>query len=298
VPRFAFNPVTLAATGLMIEPARQNVLSNTTNMMDGNWVRDGASLNTTNDYPLYAAGGNVYYLKGDGSWNTHHVYRMFNNQLSSTRTLSVYPRQHTAVWAQLATSTAFTVFANFNLSNWTLGTRGGGASSSAITPAPNGWYRNDEMTFSTFDAKSFIVYIVEGSNSIRGEFNFTTGGIYVSSPEVEIGSPATSWIADGGTRAADQVTVELGGFRLYTDGIQVGATGPKGDKGDPGDPGATGPTGDKGDPGDPAAAGAKGDKGDPGDPGAAGAKEDKGDPREPCAAGAKGDPGDPGAAGA
>ncbi len=100
---------------------------------------------------------------------------MFNNQLSSFRTLSVYIRQHTAVWAQLAISTAFNVFANFNLSNGTLGTRGGGASSSAITPAPNGWYRC-EMTFSSFDAKSFIVYNVTGSNSIRGELHYTTGG--------------------------------------------------------------------------------------------------------------------------
>ena len=75
------------------------------------------------------------------------------------------------------------------------------------------------MTFSTFDAKSFICYIVEGSNSVRGEFNFTTGGIYISGLQVEIGSLATSWIADGGTRAADQVTVELGRLWLYTDGI-------------------------------------------------------------------------------
>ena len=82
----------------------------------------------------------MYYLKGDGSWNAHQVYRMFNSQLSSTRTLSVYLRQHTEVGTQLATSTTFTVFANFNLSNGTLGTRGGSASSSSITPAPNGWY--------------------------------------------------------------------------------------------------------------------------------------------------------------
>ena len=83
------------------------------------------------------------------------------------------------------------MFVNFNLSNGTLGTRGGGASSASITPAPNGSYLC-QMTLSTFDAKSFICYIVEGSNSIRGEFNFTTGGIYISSPQVEIGSPATS----------------------------------------------------------------------------------------------------------
>ena len=116
---------------------------------------------------------------------------MFNSQLSSTRTISVYLRQHTAVWAQIASSTAFTVFANFNLSNGILGTRGGGASSSAITPAPNGWYRC-KLTFSTFDAKSFIVYLVEGSGSIRGEFNYQSSGIYISIPQVEIGSSATS----------------------------------------------------------------------------------------------------------
>ena len=66
VPRVAFNPVTLAAVGLMIEPHRTNVLSNTNNMMDGNWVRARASINTSNDYPLYTSGGNVYYLTGDG----------------------------------------------------------------------------------------------------------------------------------------------------------------------------------------------------------------------------------------
>ena len=116
---------------------------------------------------------------------------MFKIQLSSTRTISVYRRQHTTVWAQLATSTAFTVYANLNLSNETLGTRGGGASSSSITPALNGWYLC-HMTFSTFDAKSFICYIVEGSGSIRGEFDYQTGGIYISSPHAEIDSPATS----------------------------------------------------------------------------------------------------------
>jgi hypothetical protein len=65
VPRFAFNPATLAAEGLMIETQRQNALSNTKTMMDGNWVRVGASLTAPNDYPLYGAGGNVHYLKGD-----------------------------------------------------------------------------------------------------------------------------------------------------------------------------------------------------------------------------------------
>ena len=46
----------------MIEQARTNVLSNTNNMMDVNWVRVEAYLYTSNDYPLYAAGVNVYYL--------------------------------------------------------------------------------------------------------------------------------------------------------------------------------------------------------------------------------------------
>ncbi len=138
MPRFTFNPIILAAAGLVIEPQRTNVFLNTSNMMDGNWVRVGASLNTSKDYPLYAAGGNVYYFKGDGSWNARRVYRMFNNQLSSNRTIFVYLRQHTAVWTQIATITAFTVFAKFNMANGTLGSRGGGASSSAITPAPNG----------------------------------------------------------------------------------------------------------------------------------------------------------------
>ena len=86
----------------MIKPTRQNVLSNTNNMMDGNWVRTGARLTTSSDYPPYAAGGNVYYLKGDGSLNAHQVYRMFNSQLSSTRTISVLsPAAHGSVGSDL-----------------------------------------------------------------------------------------------------------------------------------------------------------------------------------------------------
>jgi hypothetical protein len=149
--RFQYNPVTLAPSGILVEEHRTNVLSNTDNTMDGNWVRVGASLNTSNDFPLYAARGNVYYFKGDGSWNAHHVYRMFNNQMSLTRTISVYFMQHTVIWAQIAPSTAFIVFVNFNLSNGVLGTLGSGASSSTIVSAPNGWYQC-ELTFSTFDA--------------------------------------------------------------------------------------------------------------------------------------------------
>ena len=80
VLRFQYNPVTLAPRGILVEEQWTNVFSNTNNMMESNWVRVGASLNTSNDFPLYAAGGNVYYLKGDGSWNAHRVYRMFNNQ--------------------------------------------------------------------------------------------------------------------------------------------------------------------------------------------------------------------------
>ncbi len=130
----------------------------------------------------------------------------------------MYLWQHTAVWAQIASSTALNAFTNFNLSKWTLGTRIGGASYSAVTPDPNGWYRC-ELTFSTFDANSFIVYVVDGSGPVRGVFNYQTGGRYLSSPELEIGSPATSWIGGETTRAADQVTVELGGFRVYTERI-------------------------------------------------------------------------------
>ena len=86
----------------------------------------------------------MYYLKGDGSWNAHHVYRMFNSHLSYTQTISVYLQQHTVVWAQLATSTAFNVFANLNLSNGTLCTRGLGriifihhAGSQRVVPVRN-----------------------------------------------------------------------------------------------------------------------------------------------------------------
>ena len=94
----------------MIEQARTNIFSNTNNMMNDNWVRIGASLTSSNDFPLYAAGGNVYCLKGDGSWNAHQFYRMFTSHLI---TISVYRRQHTAVWAQLATSTALHYFCKF-----------------------------------------------------------------------------------------------------------------------------------------------------------------------------------------
>jgi hypothetical protein len=110
VPRFAFNPVILAAEGILIEPQRTYVLPNTNNMMTGIWVRVGDSLNTSNDFTLYAAGGNVYYLKGDERWNVHHVYKMFNSQLSSNRTISVYLRQHTEIRAQIATNAALAVF--------------------------------------------------------------------------------------------------------------------------------------------------------------------------------------------
>ena len=97
----------------MVEEQRTNVLSNTNKMMDGNWVRVEASLNTSNDVPLCAAGGNVYYLKGDGNWNAHQVHRMFNGQLSSTQPISVYLRPHMALWARIPSSTAFTVSSNF-----------------------------------------------------------------------------------------------------------------------------------------------------------------------------------------
>ena len=70
VPRFAFNPVTLAAEGLTIEQARTNVLSKTNIMMDGKWVRVGATLTTHLIFPSTQPEGTCTTSKAMGA-GTH-----------------------------------------------------------------------------------------------------------------------------------------------------------------------------------------------------------------------------------
>ena len=92
--RYQFNPVTLTPT--IIEEQRTNMLWQSNNMLDSIWLKSGATLTASSDFPLYAGGGNVYYLKANGANSNHNTSRLFIYQLNSLRTLSVYLRQHTA----------------------------------------------------------------------------------------------------------------------------------------------------------------------------------------------------------
>ena len=62
------------------------------------------------------------------------------------------------------------------------------------------------------------------TNSTKGELTFLSTGLYLTSSQVEVGPMPSSFIPiDGGvaTRGADQITVELGGFRLFTTAVQT-----------------------------------------------------------------------------
>ena len=141
----------------------------------------------SNDFLIYAAGGNVYHLQGNGLRNSHNVGRGIRES-GNTRTISIYLRQHFATWAQIAVVQVFNFHANFNLSSCTLGNRD--AISSAISTPLNGWYRWS-MTFAKNNATTMILYIVSASKYIGGELNFFSSGFYVSSPHIEGGSTAT-----------------------------------------------------------------------------------------------------------
>ena len=215
LPRFDFNPITLACNGLLIEESRVNLLLQSQNINDAAWTKSDTTV------------GNDVVVSPDGTQNAdklietattaaHFVRQNATAVVGTAYTNSIYLK------AGERTQAVFQIYdgANFNGASVNLSTGAvtsppvdvGGTDISSVVKTVNvgnGWYRvTGTLTQVTGTTRQLRITIQNGSVGVyAGDI---TKGIYVWGAQVEAGAFATSYIptvASQVTRTADVATM-------------------------------------------------------------------------------------------
>jgi hypothetical protein len=233
LPRFEYNPVTLACKGLLIEESRKNIFLNSANLTTASWIPASTILSATaSTSPANTNTANsVTPNNGTGAGNAQ-IYQTQTCSASTAYTYSIYLKANGMTTYQLRliirqSGGAYIGEADVNvdLSAVSVTTTTAGTPptsvSATITAAGNSWYRVT-LTGTTTSLTGLIRC---------GLYNLTTGngtnGVLAWGVQVEAGAFATSYIptdatAGGITRNADVATMTSTNF---SDWYSAGAGG-------------------------------------------------------------------------
>jgi hypothetical protein len=207
-PRFDFDPVTLAAKGLLIEEQRTNLATYSEQFNNAAWTKGNGSI-TAN--AISSPDGAVTADKfSETSANAEHYLLYGAIALSAvTYTASVYLKAGERSWANVYLSPGSVQYALFDLINGVVGATTAGITAS-IQNAGNGWWRCSITKTTTAANHYFVVNPMTGNNTNEIYAGTSGSGIYVWGAQLEAGSFATSYIptvASTVTRSADVASV-------------------------------------------------------------------------------------------
>jgi hypothetical protein len=206
-PRFDYDPVTLAAKGLLIEEQRANLLTYSAQFDDVAWSKTRCTV-TANATASPDGTTNADALVEDTTPSATHPISAAVTVTAAAQTLSFFLKASGRTWAQINLTGTANAFANFNLSNGTLGTVGA-AATAAIVAFGNGWYRCSITATTAAGANTAALYPASADNVI----SFTGSGassLFLYGAQLEAGAFATSYMPTTGsqfTRAADVASV-------------------------------------------------------------------------------------------
>lgn len=202
VPRFDYDPVTLAIRGFLVEDARTNVILQSQAFSTSPWITGSATI-TLNSVtaPDGTMTGTTFTSTSASSW----TYQPFTTAAAA----SIYSA---SVYAKAGTTSAFTLYlysntgpagirATFDLSAGTVGeilTYGGAGNQNAyIENAGNGWY------------KCTIVTACASSTSYYPQPTLLTSGVtvYLWGMQVEVGDTSSSYIPTTTTAASRGIDI-------------------------------------------------------------------------------------------
>jgi len=192
---------TLAATRVgptgLIEKGRENLLLQSNNF-DTTWGTSSAT--PISGYADRNGGTNAWLLRELASTAPHWI-RQSSGLYSGIGTFSFYAKKKDYDWVQFGRSGDGGDYANFNISNGTLGNVSGASIiDRKIDSVGNGWYRCS-VTY-IFGSNSFVgIALIRSDVSTRYEsyLGDGTSGTYIQDAQVEIGLAATDYIESGAT---------------------------------------------------------------------------------------------------
>ena len=229
-PRLDFDPVTLAARGLLVEEQRTNISLHSNDFSQSAWTKINLTNVTTKTTGPDAVTDSGTLLNENTVNSEHGVSLTFSKSASATTyTLSCFAkvgvgRTRITMAGYSNTESGNGTFAPFDLSGGQTGSisnRGSGwaGSTSSITPVGNGWYRCT-LTVTTSTGTDIVFQILNDSGSgtatqARAYAGTVGNGCYIYGAQLEAGSFPTSYIPTGAataTRTADVASVATSQF--------------------------------------------------------------------------------------
>lgn len=191
VARFDYDPVTLAAKGLLIEETRSNIVNYSDDFANTAWLKLNATI-TSNAITAPDGTNTADKLVETVADNVHIVYRSPTVVDGAAYTLSVYAKAAERNWLFMFEDSGSNGNAWFNLSTGTIGTTGSGTVAT-MTNAGNGWYRCS-ITYTQPGTTGRIRYAVTINNAVSEYAGNGTSGIYIWGAQLEAGNFLTSYI--------------------------------------------------------------------------------------------------------
>jgi hypothetical protein len=200
-PRFDYDPVTLAAKGLLIEEQRTNLLVRSAEFDNASWLKSDATV-TANATTAPDGTSTADKLAETATTAGHYLYQSAGS--AATHTASIYAKAAERSWLIVTVNSSNTFF---NVSNGTVGSAPSGFTA-AITDAGNGWYRCSVTA--TLPASGAIVFWTSTANNVTSYAGTAGSGIFIWGAQLEAGAFATSYIptvASQVTRSPDAATM-------------------------------------------------------------------------------------------
>lgn len=201
-PRLVYDPVTLAAQGLLVEEQRTNLLLYSEQFDNASWAKGDATILA--DAILAPDGTTTADKLVENTVNTAHYINQLAGTVGASETRSIYVKSAGRSWFYIAIGAGASAY--FDIINGVLGTVTGGTAT--ITSSGNSWFRctlnatrttNSNNVTATASANNTVSYTGDG-----------TSGIYIWGAQLEAGAFATSYIPTTtaqATRAADVATM-------------------------------------------------------------------------------------------
>jgi hypothetical protein len=209
VPRFDYDPVTLAAKGLLIEEQRTNLLTYSEDFSNAAWTKSNATV-TANATTSPDGATTADTLVEDTATATHYVTTPTVTVTSGVPyTFSCYVKAAGRSWVRFADTAFSNVTAFFNVATGVAGTIGSSVTANSITSVGNGWYRCT-ITYATTTTGSTPRINVASADNTVSYTGDGTSGLFIWGAQLEAGSFATSYIptvASQVTRSADLASV-------------------------------------------------------------------------------------------
>lgn len=221
-PRFDYDPVTLAARGLLVEEQRTNLLLRSEEFDNASWSKSRATVTANATTSPDGTADADKLVEDTTASNTHQVAQTFSATSGTSYSFSVYLKAAERTWAFLQFSS--NMFADvtargayINLSTGVVGTTLG-SPTVAVTNAGGGWWRVTMTAAATATASpAASIYPATGDGGV-----FYTGdgtsGIYIYGAQLEAGAFATSYIptvASQVTRTADVAAINAPNFASW-----------------------------------------------------------------------------------